>query len=146
MTALSDIVKLAKKELTREGYLEPRIFLEGSKNSEIRPYPDLPEELKFELFEAVGYTIATENKLGDLLRIFTVSEAWVGKNIDVRPKDDPERYEAIFIFQYSLTVDTTYVAVYRTVRDKNDSLIELREGDIPNNEIGRALSPAIDAL
>jgi hypothetical protein len=71
---MHEIVQLMKRMITRDGGLEPTILIEGSKGAETRPLPDLPAQAKRALLEAVGYTLAVEDRIGDLVHLSFVAE------------------------------------------------------------------------
>src|SRR5689334_10550379 len=70
MQTLKKIVQLAKHSLTRDGFLDPVLHIEGAKARVSRPYPDAPEGERRLLLEALGFTLAVEDEIGELRQVF----------------------------------------------------------------------------
>jgi hypothetical protein len=122
MKTINDIVKLAKKSLIKDGYLDPYLLIEVTKNGVARPYLDLPAQELIKLFEAVGYTLAVEDQIGELMQVFMVNEGWSNTKPGIKPTHDPSRVEVVSITHCDVTRDTTAVALFEMVRDKGGRL------------------------
>ena len=96
----------------------------------LKDFPDDPAE-KHLAIQTTGYNVGKKAELGELVRVFLISEAWVsiptaGKLPNVRPSKDPARREALIIS--SLAVDrTTALTIFHIERDGQGKLTGLTE-------------------
>ena len=58
--------------MAKYGRLEPNLVIEGSTGSETVPLPDLPEPAKLSVLEALGYTLAAEDRIGRVAMSATI--------------------------------------------------------------------------
>src|SRR3954452_21053434 len=147
MSNLIEIVDFAKDLLTKYGYIYPVILIEGTKGSETRPYPSLPERDKVVILEALGFTLAFEDHIGELLQITSVCEAWIGRDPSIRPSKDTKRIEAVFIVQFDANMHSTNFAYYKIIRNKGSDVINLetvKNPDTASKDI--IFGPYLDAL
>lgn len=151
MLTLDKIISGAKHKIARFGGLEPTIFVEGTNNLEIAPLPDLSESLKHAVLEALGFTLAKENRVGELVQLFLVSEGWrvrrranEGYRGALQPKHAPDRIECVMVFRYQVRPETRRMILYDIVRNNAGELTELRPVTTPSGE--RVESPTLDAL
>lgn len=136
---MNDIVLIAKKMLTAHGRLEPKLVIEGSTELETVPLPDLPEQAKLSVLEALGYTLASEGKIGHLEQIFLVAEGWRGTrngpHAALRPQHDPNRVESLMVFHYQAKDDSRQMTIYDMVRNERGELIELKALPTSNGSV-----------
>lgn len=55
---------------------DPAFDVEGTGGSEAVLLPDLPEAIKLSVLEGLGYTLAVEDRVGELAQVFLVAEGW----------------------------------------------------------------------
>ncbi len=150
MKTIDEIMTAAKQQLARYGRLMPTILVEGTGGSEAFPLPDLTEELKLSLLDALGDTLAREDRVGELLQLFLVAEAWRsarnGAHPALRPQHDPQRVECVMAFHYRVASETRRMVVYDIVRNEAGELTELKPLDQLQAETSAAESPPLDAL
>ncbi len=141
-----DVVDYAKKHLTKYGQLSPTLLIYGSTGNEVAPLPDLAEEMKLSLLEAFGYTLASEQRIGQLDRLFLLAEGWRstrnGPHASLRPQHDPDRIESLMVFCYQAADDSRRMVLYDQVRDQRGELVELKA--LPEAE--NVESPPLDAF
>ncbi len=131
MKTLNDVVIYAKRLLTKQGGFDPILLIEGTTGSDERPLPELPEAVKLSLLEALGFAIARENRIGDLLQLFLVSEGWGSKApytpgiAATQPKHDPNRVEVLMVAHYDVSAGRKAMTLYEQVRNDAGELIEL---------------------
>src|SRR4051812_28839176 len=104
MMTMTQIAALAKTVMLRDEQHATTLVVEGSRQGGIvtlRDFPDDPDE-KHLAMQATGYNIGKRPDLGELIRVFLISEAWVsmatnGKLPNVRPSKDPNRREVLIV-------------------------------------------------
>ena len=147
MQTLDDIIRVAKQLLTRYGRLPPMLVLDGTTGSDAVPLPDAPEPIKRSLLEGLGYTLATEQRLGGLVQLFLVVEGWGsthnGHHPALRPQHAPDRVDVVMIFHDHLARQATQMVLYEQVRDANGRLTELKRID---REGDTSVSPPLAAI
>jgi len=148
MKTLEDVTAIAKRQLAQFGRLHPTIVIEGTRASETAPLPDAPEAIKLSLLEGLGFTLAAERRIGDLVQLFLVSEGWVSRNAAphpaLQPRHDPERIETVMACSYQVNDDAQQMALYSLIRDESGELTELRA--LPLASTGTAESPPLEAI
>ena len=121
MKTLDDVMTAAKHQLTRFGRLPPTILIDGTAASETAPLPQVDEALKLSVLEALGFTVAKENRVGKLLQLFLVAEGWRsrrnGPHKALRPEYDPDRVECVMVFCYQAEPEARQMALYDLVRN-----------------------------
>ncbi len=132
MKTLEDVIVYAKRLLTKHGGLDPTLLIEGTTGSDTRPLPELPEAAKLSLLEALGFTIASENHVGDLQHLFLVSEGWRSSApytpgvAMTLPKYAPDRVSVLLVAHYDLQGGRKQLMVYDLIRNAASELIELK--------------------
>lgn len=152
MMTMTEIAAIAKQTMLKDGYHAPTLIVEGSKEGgvlSLKHFPDDPEE-KHLAMQTTGYNVGKKAELGELVRVFLISEAWVsiavgGKLPGVRPSKDPKRHEVLIIS--SLAVDrTTALTMFDVERDSHGMVTGLTECS-PSPEDGPTVqSPLLDAF
>jgi hypothetical protein len=89
MQSPRSVVRFAKQLITRDDFLDPVLLVEGTKDRVSRAYPDAPEQDKALLLEALGFTIAAEDQVGDLVQVFLVRER-TGELTQLRTVTSPD--------------------------------------------------------
>ena len=129
-----EVVAQAKASALKTGGHMPVLLLEGTKQSYVvalDTFPDDSLEKRRTLF-AVGYSVARNDKLGALVQVYFISEAWVsiirqGTLPDVRPSQDPQRQEILVISCINLKEQTKEIAILSYVRDNEGRLIAIKD-------------------
>jgi hypothetical protein len=70
MLKLTDIATLAERTLQKNRRLDPIFIFEGTKNYETRDFHHLPEKTLLASLEALGFSYAYTDQIGDLVQIF----------------------------------------------------------------------------
>jgi hypothetical protein len=145
------VIAAAKQQLTRSGRIPPTILIEGTTATETTLLPELDEVLKHSVLEALGFTLATEHRMGSLVQLFLVFEAWrvqrranEGYRGALQPKHAPDRIECGTVVRYQAEPETRQMVIYDMVRNTAGELTELTL--TTNAEAKRVESPTLDAL
>ncbi len=148
MNTLDDIVRAAKRQLAKDGSLQPTILIEGTSGSQALPLPELAEALKLSVLEALGYTYAQEHRIGELQQLFLIAEGWrskrTGSHSALQPQFDPDRVECVMVFHYLAAPETRRMILYDLIRNQRGEVAELKAHPLPQNETVE--SPTLDAL
>jgi hypothetical protein len=149
MTTIDDVVQITKEQLARHGQLPPRILLQGTRGSDATHLPDHAEPIKLSLLEAVGFRLATERRLGELVQLFLVAEGWLsrgtGNHPALRPQYAADRVDVVMITHYHLPEAVRRMAIYEIRRDAPGTRIALRPLVRPDDP-GETASPPLEAI
>jgi hypothetical protein len=126
MLTLADIATLAERMLRKNGYLDPIFLFEGTKDYETREFPHLPEKALLDSLEALGFSFAYTDQIGDLVQIFFFCQAWFSKNAEIRAVDDPGRIDGVFLYQRNIPSGKWDVAEYKILKDTKGKPVELK--------------------
>jgi hypothetical protein len=152
MMTMNQISAIAKEVMLKDGYHAPTLIVEGTKEGGIlslKHFPDDPDE-KHLAMQATGYNVGKKAELGELVRVFLISEAWVsmaksGTLPSVRPSKDPNRREVLIIS--SLAVDrTTALTLFHIERDAAGKVTGLTEFSPSPEDAPTMKSPLLDAF
>ena len=126
MLTLADITILVERTLQKTGNLDPIFLFEGTKDYETREFPNLPEKALLASLDALGFSFAFTNQIGDLVQIFFFCQAWFNRNAQIRAADDPRRIEGVFLYYNSIQSGIWDVAEYKILRDSDGKFVELK--------------------
>jgi hypothetical protein len=126
MLTLAEISTLAERMLRKNGYLDPIFLFEGIKDYQTREFPNLPEKELLASLEALGFSFAFTDQIGDLVQIFFFCQAWFSKNAEIRAGDDPGRIDGVFLYQRNIPSGKWDVAEYKILKDTDGKQIELK--------------------
>jgi hypothetical protein len=129
MLTLAEISTLAERLLRKHGYLDPLFLFEGTKDYQTREFPNLPENELLASLEALGFSFAYTDQIGDLTQIFFFCQAWFSKIAEIRASDDPHRIDGVFIYQRHIPSGTWDVAEYKLLQDTKGKTVELEPLD-----------------
>jgi hypothetical protein len=152
MKTIEDIVSLAKRLLAEHGGLEPTLLIEGTAGSGAFPLPDADEAVKRSLLEALGFTLATEDRIGELRQLFLVAQGWRSRAPYVpglpmtQPRHDPDRVEVLMVSRYREPGGTNELVVSDLVRDEDGDAIALNARGGPDGGPHLVASPPMDAF
>lgn len=78
MMTMTQIAALARDVMLRDGRHAPTLVVEGSRQGGVVALKDLPDDPaeKHLMMQGAGYTIGKRPDLGELVRVFLISEAW----------------------------------------------------------------------
>jgi hypothetical protein len=125
MLTLADIATFAERSLKKTGHLDPLFLFEGTKDIDVKEFPNLPKKPLLQALEALGFFYAYTDQLGDLVHIFFFCEAWFNRNASIRAVDDPRKFEGVFLYQRDIRTGTWDVAEYTIERDAKRKPVEL---------------------
>jgi hypothetical protein len=120
-----EIIEMATEHLLESGSHLPTVFAVGTKNvavimGELPSDPDARDQLMYVL----GHE-ASRQAIGQLHDVFFVMEAWMGRNADVMPSNDPKRVECLILSHYNLRSAQLSLVIFEMIRDSEEKLIDL---------------------
>src|SRR2546423_1367201 len=117
----------------KKGEHPPTLFVEGTIDKVAMSFQKMPEhheEKALQMFFA-GKQIAERERIGSLVKVFFVSEAWMSERREhkkyIRPSLDPERNEVLIISCFDNIEAKESITVLKVVRDNNGQFRELTE-------------------
>ena len=146
---IGELVRQAKDFVLRHGG-HPTVLVASGENGRLYIYlPDFPnnyEEKLLCLFGA-GKQAAQTGSPGKLDKVFLVMEAWQGKNMHIRPSQDPNRVEVLIISCLDLATKEQSVASLEYIRDAKGILREIKDMVLPDGQtVAKAESPLLPAF
>jgi hypothetical protein len=142
-----EVIAFAKTLLVKLDGVPPTLIIEGTTGSDGIELPDLPEAIKFSALEALGYTVAREDRIGSLAQLFLVAEGWRGRRnghqLALRPQYDPERVEVVMVFHYQADGERLRLRLYDLLRGDDGRPMRLEL--MPHEDSG-VESPTMEAF
>jgi hypothetical protein len=126
MLTLADITTFAERTLRKKGSLDPIFLFEGTKDYETKELPNLPKQALLDSLEALGFSFAYTDRIGDLVHIFFLCQAWFNRNAHLRAVEDPHRFDGVFLYQRVIPAGAGEVAEYKTFYANDGKLVELK--------------------
>lgn len=96
MLTRTDIATLAERSLKKNGYLDPLFIFEGTKDIQIREFPNLPKKALLDSLEALGFIFAYTDQIGELVHIFFLCQAWFNRDARIRAMMIHAKWRACF--------------------------------------------------
>ena len=147
-----EVIEQVKRSALQFGGHIPMLLVEGTKRNTVIPLETMPADqvLKHRTLFRIGYNLANDVLLGDLVQVFFIGEAWMsrakgGKLPKQRPSEDPQHEEVLTISYINIVEHTKGMVVFTYVRDEDGKLVELKQF---KPELGEATfeSPLVDAF
>lgn len=133
MEMVEQIIRLAKKLVLEMGYLEPILFVKGSKSKfvlDFKEFGDTSEQRELHMLKA-GAWLAYKHHVGELEALVFVNEAWMGTNINVLPSKDPNRIEVLLINTFDPGTKEESLIMFEMVRNAQGKVTDLKEKTLP---------------
>lgn len=150
---LEGIAQLAKEVALRDGHHVPMLIAEGSEGPAVLQIGGLPSthEERARLMRAAGMALAQSGEMGELRKVFFISEAWMsqageGRPPRIRPSQDPERLEVLIVSSLEVQTKATQIVAFEMIRDVQGQLAELRLLEVGEGQRGHAESPLLNAF
>jgi hypothetical protein len=150
---LEDIARLAREVALRDGYHAPTLIVEGDGGPLLGQFPELPEthDGRCEMMQAAGYALAQEAALGELRRVFFISEAWMstadrGGPPYTPPSQDPRRREVLIVSGLEVQTQQAGMVIFEMVRDEDSELTGLQRFVVPTQDGEHIESPLLEAF
>lgn len=131
---LETISRIAKETTMANGFHAPTLIVIGGSKLEIIqiPFDGVEAEARHSLMKVMGMAMGTEKRMGELRKLFLVTEGWFGQpeNPDkelIPPSEDPNRVEALIIAMLDI----------QSGRAEMD-LFEMQRG--PDGDLGKLVS------
>jgi hypothetical protein len=132
-----EIVTVAKAAVRRFGSFQPTLFVHGTKGMVFTtlPFGETYEE-RIAIMTQAGIQIAKSDRVGDLERVYFVSEAWVSPVRDqyTQPSQDPNRQEVLLFNSLDAQTQAQGLEMYACVRNWKQEIVDLKR--IPNPDGG----------
>jgi len=132
---LKEIIDIAKKLMLRDGYHAPMVFAKGTKCNVIvalEIFGNTAEERVEDMVNA-GAMLADKRNVGELEQIVLVNEAWIGKNLDVMPSQDPNRIEVLTINSLDTSTQDENLTLFEVMRNPKGQVTDLKQVVLPEN-------------
>ena len=134
MDEVQKIADFAKKIFLRDGYHAPIVIAKGTKGNRVvllEQFGDTADERVKDMFYA-GAMLADKGNIGELELIVFVNEAWMGRNIDIRPSQDPKRIEVLLINSLDARTQEENMLTFEVIRDRNGKAANLKDWKLPD--------------
>jgi len=127
------IADVAKSIFLRDGYHAPIVIAKGTKGGRavlLEQFGDTADERVKDMFSA-GALLAQKANIGELELIVLVNEAWMGRNINVLPSQDPKRIEVLLVNSLDARTQEERLLAFEVIRDPKDKVTDLKENTLP---------------
>jgi|SRR5579871_1286983 len=129
-----EIAALAQQVLLKDGVHAPTVIVEGTRRATaytLRSFPRTADGRRAAL-RAVGERMARSGGLGDLVRVFFISEGWMslaksGQIPPMPPSQDPERTEVLIVSGADVAEHALDVVIIEVVRDQAERITHLQK-------------------
>ena len=135
MDEVQKIADFAKQIFLQDGYHAPIVIAKGTKGNRVvllEQFGSTADERVKDMFYA-GAMLADKGNIGELELIVLVNEAWMGRNIDVLPSQDPKRIEVLLVNSLDARTQEERLLGFEVIRDPKDKIIDLKENVLPKD-------------
>jgi hypothetical protein len=141
-----EIVEVARLAVARFGSFEPTLFVEGTKGKIFTtlPFGESNEE-RIAIMTQAGIQFAKSDRIGDVERVYFVSEAWVSPARDryTQPSQDPNRQEVLIFNSMDGRTEAQGLEMYACIRNWKQEIIDLKRIPGPDGgSVGGRLLPS----
>lgn len=146
---IADMVREAKEFVLKHGEHLTLLVASGEKGRLYIYLPDFPDEYaeKVHFLFNVGREAGATKSPGRLNKVFLVMEAWQGRNIHIRPSQDPNRIEVLIIGCLDMATKEQSATRLEYIRDANGILREIKDMVLPDGQtVAKAESPLLPAF
>ena len=133
MDEVQKIADFAKAIFLQDGYHAPIVITKGTKGKRVvllEQFGDTADERVKDMFYA-GAMLADKGNIGELELIVLVNEAWMGRNKDVLPSQDPKRIEVLLVNSLDARTQEERLLAFEVIRDQKDKVTDLKENVLP---------------
>jgi hypothetical protein len=127
------ITDIAKRVFLKDGYHAPLIFVKGTTSKvaiQLVSFGETADERELDMLNA-GTWLACKHNVGELDLIVFVNEAWMSRNLDVLPSQDPKRIEVLLINSLDARTQEERLLSFDVIRDPKGHVIDLKRSDLP---------------
>lgn len=135
MDEVQKIVVMAKRHMLEDGYHAPIVFVKGTNGKsavQLVQFGDTADERVKDMFYA-GAFLADKGNIGEVELIVFVSEAWMGRNSNITPSQDPSRIEVLLINSLNAMTQEERLIAFDVIRDPKGQVIDLKRSDLPES-------------
>src|SRR5689334_402090 len=107
----------------------PTVFLKGSEGKvaiALAEFGESANKREQDMLNAGAYA-AYKHSVGELELIVFVSEAWMGRNMDVQPSKDPQRIEVLLINSLDTATQEQQLVSFEIVRNTQGKVTDLKK-------------------
>ena len=137
MLDLDLISRIAQENTLANGFHVPTLIVFGERNVDIIqiPFDDVDAQARHSLMKVVGMDMAAQKQMGELRKLFLVTEGWLGQpeNPDrefTPPSEDPNRVEALIVAMLDVQSGQAEMNLFEMRRGANSDLVELVSIDL----------------
>lgn len=138
---LETISRIAQETTLAHGFHTPTVIAVGSKQLEIIqiPFEVAEPETRQSLMKVIGMDMATQKRMGELMKLFLVTEGWLGRPASteaefIPPHEDPNRVEALIVAMLDVQSDWAEMNLYEMKRGIDGDLTELVSIDLGGDD------------
>ena len=138
---LEYISRIAQETTLVNGFHIPTLIVVGGRRLEIIqiPFDNVQAEARHSLMKVIGMDMATQKRLGELKRLFLVTEGWLGRPEEpdkeyVPPSQDPNRVEALIIAMLDVNSGQAEMDIFEMRRRSDGDLAELISIELGGDE------------
>ena len=138
---LEYISNIARKTTLANGHHAPTLIVVGEMKGEIiqLQFEDADSNARQSLMKVIGMDMAMQKRLGELRRLFLVTEGWLEKQEKpleeiTPPPDDLNRIEILVIAKLDLPTNQAAMKIYEMLRGEDGGLRELVQVDLDEPE------------
>ena len=133
MDEVKEIIDIAKQLMLRDGYHAPMVFAKGTKSKVVvvlESFGNTADERVGDMLNA-GAMVADKRNIGELEQIVLVNEAWMSRNVEVMPSQDPKRIEVLVINSLDTSTQEEHLTAFEIVRNPKGQVIDLKQAVLP---------------
>lgn len=134
MDDVKTIAELAKQLMLKDGYHAPMVFIKGTNGNvavEMKSFGDTNYERVRNMLR-VGMFTASKSNVGELELIVLVSEAWISKNFDMLPSQDPKHTELLLINSLDARTQEENIIGFEIIRDQKGQVVDFKDWSTPD--------------
>lgn len=154
MMTIKEVEKMAKETMLKQGGHNPQLIICGENGNGISVFADMPSDQgeRMKMFGMAGIKIALEGKLGQLQKLYFISEAWlsrINKNSKkpfVPPSKDPNKMECLIVASHDISNNHGEMLVLEIKRDKKGNFSSLKDKTPKKEGKGEAKSILLEAF
>ncbi len=129
---LGTISRIAKETTLANGFHIPTVIVVGSNQLDIIqiPFDGVEAEARQSLMKVIGMDMATQKGMGELRKLFLVTEGWLArpenpKGEFVPPSEDLNRVEALIVAMLDVQSGLAEMDLFKMRRGQDGELAEL---------------------
>lgn len=134
MDEVKAITDIAKRVFLEDGYHAPMVFVHGTNQKaaiQLAHFGATAGERELDMLNA-GTWLACKHNVGELELIVFVNEAWIGRNFNVLPSQDPNRIEVLLINSLDARTKEENLLAFEVKRNPKGNVRALKDFPLPD--------------